>query len=89
MTNRSPEVNRYHRLRRSSEMHYRIPLERLHICFQDANLAWYPSEVHSVKQMIKKGMSIYDMADELRRPEIEIEILLLEINRNKKKGNRA
>jgi len=56
------------------------PKDRLHICFEDTNLAWLRNEKELVVKQVNRGMKGWQIAESLRRPYKEVAVLILELS---------
>ena len=66
--------------RLQTEVKHRKPKDKMHICFQNANLAWLPEEKTTVIKQVNKGAKGWDIAKGLRRPYKEVAVLVLELS---------
>ena len=63
-----------------TEVKHREPKDKLHICFQNSNMAWTPEEKKTVVQGVNRGLKGWQIAESLRRPYKEVAVLILELS---------
>ncbi len=63
-----------------TEIKHIDPKDRLHICFENTNLAWMPNEKELVIKQVNRGAKGWDIAKVLRRPYKEVAVLILELS---------
>lgn len=60
------------------------PKQNLYIALMDLDFSWFPSEVEQVQQLWQAGEHIADIAQQLRRDEDEVAILIIDLARQGK-----
>lgn len=66
----------------------RCPKEELYIACEDLDFSWYHDELQFVIEAWGKGLSIFEIAEELQRDPDEVLILLVDLARKERIGKR-